>query len=272
MNKHIVPILSASCISFAAVAQGTWTPAEGRYQATANYAEKGSGFYENWIEGKLSLGLTVSTYSLTDGKRPANRQDDFLGNINELKESHPNRLLPTLEYQACDYLCVGLSYMHVEASTLNFNNGEGDGNAVMKGPVFTAEATYPFWEKRLYPHVGVGVAFLAGDFEEDTWWHLGYSSPDSWASLGSPKKELRGNHYRYIDVDDETPVFFTIGLSCRPHPRVKLDISYRRISIDPDCEFGYNYVGPKLNGKDKHSDGDFDLSGEFWLFSASYVF
>lgn len=228
------------------------------------------GFYGDWIKDRLSIGLTYSIFSLSDGTRPPNREDDFLGNINELNESHKSTLAPVVEYEVNDYVSLGLTYMHIEASTMNFNNHEGDGNAVLKGPVLKADVQYPLWEKRIYPHAGVGVAFLSGDFEEDTWWHLGYGSPESWAEYGKPSSKTRGGYYRYIDVDDATEFFFTVGLSFKPHPRVKLDVSYRKISVDPDCEFGYDYGGSR--GKRKQSDGDFDLSGGFWLFSASYVF
>ena len=228
------------------------------------------GFFANWIENRLSVGLAFSKFSLENGTRPPNREEDFLGNINKLKNSHASRVFPVVEYKVCDYLSVGASYMHIEASTLNFNNGEGDGNAVMKGPTLSAELTYPLFDDLLIPHVGGGFAFLSGDFEEDTWWRLGYSSPESWKYLGK-SSHRRGNHYRYIDVDDATKAYFEVGVSCKPHPRLKLDISYRKISLDPDCEFGYEY-GDNGGIKDKHSEGDFDLGGYFWMFSASYIF
>lgn len=229
----------------------------------------GDGFFENWIRDRLSVGLAFSMFRLSDGDRPANRDEDFLGNVNELDDSHANRLAPVIEYQALDYLCIGLTYMQVEARTLNFNNGQGDGTAILKGPVITADLTYPFWERRIWPHVGSGVAFLSGDFEEYTWWHLGYSSPSAWEYYGSPTDKLRAGHYRDIEVDDQTKAFFTVGVSFRPYPRVKLDVSYRQISLDPDCNFAYSYPG---RGRAIRNYGDFDMSGRFWLFSVSYIF
>lgn len=247
-----------------------YRPVAAGYRPAYGYGSEYGDFFDEWIRDRLSIGLTYSIFSLSDGTRPPNREEDFLGNINELNDSHENRLVPILEYEVNDYLGLGLTYMQVEASTMNFNNHEGDGNAVMKGPVLKADLQYPLWERRIFPHAGVGVAFLSGDFKEDTWWHLGYSSPGDWAASGRPSTKARGANYRYIDVDDATEFFFTIGLSCKPHPRVKLDVSYRKISINPDCEFGYDYGGTR--GKRKQSDGDFDLSGDFWLFSVSYVF
>ncbi len=229
---------------------------------------QGGGFYEEWIEGRLSIGLTFSNYRLDDDQRIAKRGSAYIGYVNKLDEDRPNRVLPLVEYKICDYLSIGLSYIQIEASTLNYNNHLSDGSVAMEGPSLAVDLTYPLLGGKLRPHVGAGLAYLAGDFKEDTWWGLGYSSPGSWEYLGSPTKKRRGKYYRYIDVDDEIAPFFTLGLSYNPLDHLKLDASYRWLHVDPDCQFGYNYSGKK----DKHQDGDFDLSGGFFLLSASYVF
>ena len=276
MRKPLIAIASSACLLCAAQLQAAPASNAGYdSQATigsfSDYDSEWDDFYENWIKGKLSIGLTYSIFRLTDGDRPANREDDFLGNINELQDAHENNIFPILEYQACDYLNLGLTYTKIGARTMNFNNHESDGDAELKGPVIIAELTYPLWEKRLHPHIGLGVAFLKGDFNEDTWWNLGYASPESWEAYGKPTKKTRQNHYRDIEVDDQTKVFFTAGLSYRPHPHVKLDVSYRRISLDPDCNFAYDY-GSNHGGRAIRNYGDFDMSGYFWLFTVSYIF
>lgn len=244
-----------------------------RYNPSAysDYSVGGDdSFYEKWIKGRLSLGLTYSIFSLSEGNRPANREQDFLGNVNELTEYHPMRFAPVLEYKVCDYLSLSATFMHISICTMNFNNHLGDGVGTLEGPALGVDLTYPLFDGKVYPHAGIGVAFLAGDFEEDTWWHLGYSNPESRAASRHPNKR-HGKYYRYIDVDDAVEPYYTFGVSYLPHPHVKLDVSYRRICVDPDCEFGYDYT-PTGGVKDKHSDGDFDMSGGFWLFSVSYVF
>lgn len=228
-------------------------------------------FYNQWIKGKLSIGVSYSVFTLSAGERPANREDDFLGNINELHDANNKNYQPSLSYQVCDYFLVGVSYCHIEARTMNFNNSLSDGNAILSGPIFTAELSYPLFERRIIPHAGFGVAILKGDFEEDTWWNLGYSSPKSWEYYSSPTTETRQGYYRYIDVDDESAVFFAIGLAVRPIPNIQFDVSYRKLNLNPYCEFGYDY-SPSKGIKDKHRDGDFDLSGGCWIFSLSYVF
>ena len=235
--------------------------------------EELSDFYDTWIKDRLSIGLTYYSSKMKKGYRPANTKEDFLGNSNELNNEKTKRVVPLIEYKICDYFGIGASYMRVEASTMNFNNGEGDGNAILKGPVFAAEASYPIAisSTTLQPHAGLGWAKLSGDFKEDTWWHLGYASPESWESLGSPTDKTRGNHYRYIEVDDASETFFTVGLSFIPHPHVKLDLSWRHIKMDPDCEFGYDY-SPRGGSKHRRATGDFDLTSDFWLFSISYIF
>lgn len=275
MRNPLIAIVSSTCLLCSAqmLSAQSAKAVYGNSAATGKYQVSNSewdDFYENWIEGKLSIGLTYSIFRLTDGDRPANREDDFLGNINELRDAHENNIFPVLEYQACDYFNIGFTYTKIEARTMNFNNKESDGNAELSGPVIIAEFTYPLWEKRLYPHIGMGIAFLKGDFKEDTWWHLGYSSPEAWDYYGKPSKKTRLNYYRDIEVEDQTKAFFTIGLSYRPHPHVKLDLSYRKISLSPDCNFAYDYRGN--TGRAIRNYGDFDMSGDFWLFSVSYIF
>ncbi len=252
----------------------TGTPAAQKYAEPPFFRRSGYGatddgsFYDGWIKGRLSIGVTYSKFSLSDANRPAVPGQTFIGFVNELNEESANTFYPLIEYMVCDYLSVGASYMKIEASTLNYNNHLGDGTAIMEGPVVSADLTYPLLNGMLSPHIGVGMALLSGDFEEDTWWGLGYSSPSSWQYFGSPTTKKRGNYSRYVDVDDEVAPYFTIGVSYTPFSHLKLDVSYRRISVDPDCQFGYNYSGKK----EQHSTGDFDLSGGFWLLSGSYVF
>lgn len=227
--------------------------------------------YERWIKGRLSIGVTYSSFELENKKRPANREEDFLGNINELSDHHNKRYAPILEYRPIDYINFGVSYMHIEAGTMNFNNGEGDGTAVLKGPTFSAEVALPLIKGIIMPHAGIGYAKLKGDFKEDTWWGLGYSSPTAWEYYGKPTDKSGSDHYRYIDVEDASETYFTFGVSIIPHPHVKLDVSYHKVEFDPSCEFGYDYA-PRGGAKAPRNHGDFDMSGEFWLFSASYIF
>lgn len=230
------------------------------------YDSDSGDFHDTWIKGKLSVGLSLSTLSLSDGKRPANTDDDFLGNINELTTKSGTRIFPTLNYRVFDYLMFGISYAEVEARTKNFNNLQSDGNATLKGPVFTVEAAYPLWEELAIPHIGVGFAAFSGDFKEDAWWHAGYSSPEDYESVGRDNNRYR--RHRYIDVDDESCAFFVIGVSCRPVKHMLLDFSYRKLSLDPDCEFGYESKGRKSVMR----TGDFDMSCDVFLFSVSYLF
>lgn len=230
------------------------------------YDSDSGGFYDNWIKGKLSVGLSLSTLDLSHGKRPANTDEDFLGNINELTKESSTQVFPTLNYRVCDYFTLGVSYVKIEARTKNFNNLESDGNATLKGPVFTAEAAYPLWRELVIPHAGVGVATMSGDFKEDSWWHAGYSSPEDYESVGRDNNRYR--RHRYIDVDDDSCAFFAIGVSCRPAEHLLLDVSYRKLSLMPDCVFGYESKGRKSVMR----TGDFDMSCDVFLFSVSYLF
>lgn len=269
MKKASFAIVSVLCGAILANAGALPSTYGGRTSSSYYYGvtpDGSGGFFDEWIAGKLSIGLSVSSVSLTDNKRPPNREQDFLGNINELKQEDSVQVFPTVNYRPIEYLLLGLSYAKVEARTMNFNNHESDGNASLKGPVFTAEAAYPLWDELAIPHVGLGLAFLAGDFDEDDWWGAGYGAPEDYEIAGHDKN--RYFRHRYIDVDDQTCAFFNIGVSCRPIKNLLLDVSYRKLSLDPDCEFGYAVKGRKY----MESTGDFDMSCNVFLFSVSYVF
>ncbi|MBR3086221.1 MAG: hypothetical protein IKH04_07445 [Kiritimatiellae bacterium] len=239
-----------------------------RYKSTyRGYDDYGfDDFRKEWIDGCLSVGLTLSTMSLDDGHRPANRDDDFLGNINELKKDGGTVVAPTINYRLFNYFLFGLSYTKVEARTMNFNNHLSDGNAELKGLVLTAEVAYPLFDDLFIPHAGVGFAPLSGDFSMDSWWHAGYASPEDYERLG--RDNSRYARHRYIDVDDESCIFLNVGVSCKLVDHLLLDISWRKLSLDPDCKFGYESGGHKT----VESTGDFDMGCTMLLFSASYLF
>lgn len=228
-------------------------------------------FYNKWIKGRLTLGVSVSRLWLTDNEistPDVSKKHNFLGNITRLEEESPTTVAPVLTYLVCDYFRVGLGYDKVCGRTYNWNNGESDGNVEMKGPSILFEGAYPFLDGMLVPHAGLGVTFYSGDFDEDTWWRFAYSDPWSWQYLGSTSKSRTG-YFREIDVDDEVAAFFTIGFEYNPFENLMIDVSFKVTEVDPDCKWGYR----KGNGNfSQQGTGHFDLSHYALTIGASYRF
>lgn len=229
----------------------------------------GSLFYEQWIRDRLTIGLTFSSFSLSDPDRPAdpNREETFIGAVNHLDEVDENSFTLSASYQACNYLVIGVGYGEVTARTLNFNNHLSDGNVSISGPMFTAQFIYPVLDGRLRPHVGLGYAMWKSDFEHDAWWHLNYSSPESYAATGG-KGSVHG-YYREIRVEDESSVYWTLGCGFRPFPHLELDLSMRSMSIEPANAFVYTDGGASVSTQ---RTGEFTLDNTAWMLTISYVF
>ena len=231
-------------------------------------------FYETWIEDRLSLGLGLSYTTLTDPRRPKdnNRQKTFVGFVWKLEDEDEVGVVPELRYRASDHVRLTLSMDRVSGRTRNFNQAKhSDGNVEAIGPMLMAEGLLPLCDDTLFLHAGVGLAYAFADFEEVTWWHLGYASEAAWIARGRPSVRTAQDHYREIKVDDAFGWAVAAGATWRPHPRFELDLSLRHVWLDPDCQFGYTYSARK-GGFKKHLDGDFTLDHLAVALTGSYVF
>ena len=231
-------------------------------------------FYETWIEDRLSLGLGLSYTTLTDPRRPKdnNRQKTFVGFVWKLEDEDEVGVVPELRYRASDHVRLTLSMDRVSGRTRNFNQAKhSDGVVEAMGPMLLAEGLWPLCDDTVFLHAGVGLAYAFADFEEVTWWHLGYASEAAWIARGRPSVRTAQDHYREIKVDDAFGWAVAAGATWRPHPRFELDLSLRHVWLDPDCQFGYTYSARK-GGFKKHLDGDFTLDHLAVALTGSYVF
>lgn len=258
-----------------AVIRPTSTARPAQYQSTSassSYEPTYGSFYDEWIKGRLALGLSLGGYWLTEDKRPPSRatESTFVGNVNKLDASETVVLLPYVSYKFCPYARAVLTMQRLKAETRNYNkkDDQGDGWVSAQGPVLRLEGMYPFLEGRLTPHVGVGAFFAFGDFKEYTWWNLGYGTKADWDYLGKPDK-CREDHYREIHVDDDIGLELSAGLSYQPLEHLLLDCSFVQTSVDLDCQYGYRYKGNKW---EEHRTGDFELDNMAVLLTATYVF
>ena len=143
----------------------------------------------------------------------------------------------------------------------------GSGGAYGDGPVFFADLMFPCLNESLFPHVGAGVVYGFADFEEESWWHLGYLSPAEYEATGRTYK-TKNDRYREIQVDDSFGFVVQAGIAWRPIERLQLDVTLRQTFLSCDAEFGYR----GKNGFHREMDGEFDLDNFALVAMASYVF
>lgn len=228
-------------------------------------------FHETWLRDRLSVGIGPSYSTLTDAKRPRDKagRKTFVGFIYKLDDEDEIGLVPVVSYWAADYVRISLTWDAVRGKTRNYNtsNQHSDGSVVAHGPAFLAEGLLPVQNEEFFLHAGVGLAWEFGDFEEASWWHLGYSSAAAWRAAGSPSRPA-GGHWREIHVDDALGAIFAAGVSWRPLERLELDFSLRHVWLEPDCKYGYR----DARGFDVHSKGEFTLDHLTAALTVSYVF
>ena len=233
--------------------------------------ESGS-FHDRYLAGRLSIGATALSTSLTDAKRPEDKGagKTFVGFIYKLEDDHATRLVPTVSYYMPEYMLrASLSWDSVYGRTRNYNKTRhSDGVVKTQGPSFLLEVAYPFLDDTLIAHAGVGFVAANSDFTEDTWWRLGFSSEEAWKARGAPSHVSRGARLREIRVDDVFAPMIGGGLSWRPVEHLELDLSARYVKMEPDCEFGYSHGG-RFSRSEK---GEFTLDHASVAATVSYVF
>lgn len=215
---------------------------------------------------RIHIGFRSMTFSLDDTSRVggATDEDRFLGTIDELHDIQDTSLANvTLGFYPIRNL--GFEYRRDEVrakTTTATDNNHSDGDFVVDGPIFLAIARLPLDQiitlfnkatgndtvsndtmahniaKRFIPYIGLGIAGLSGSFEADTWWENGYSTPESWESLGSPEGEIRNSHTRAINVtDEEVGTYFVYGISIRVIDNFYADFSFSKVDVDLSADF-----------------------------------
>ena len=239
---------------------------------TVDHEEQSVG----WLSERLTIGLGISRIRLTNNHRPPKRDagETFVGYVNLLDLENDFAWTPVVTYWAARYFRASLSWENVKARTFNYDktnpygeHGQTDGIISISGPLVSLEAVFPLMDDTLFPHAGLGIFFINADFREDDFWHLGYSSQESYEYYGKPKK-TRSGYYREIRVDDTVGWLASAGIAWRPMKKFQVDLDVRQTWADVDCEFGYNYK----SGWDPHRSGNFTLDNVAWTLSAAYVF
>lgn len=187
--------------------------------------------YRSGIQSRLSFGLRVTRFSLKHTSRPPDeeREETFLGYINELHEEDATAVWPSVMYRFNDYLACEFTWGEVAARTLNFNSNTSDGVLRMDGLILQGILQYPL-QGYLYPYFAVGYAPWKATFDHDYWWRMGWHTPEEYIEAGSPEGG-RKNRQRLMVAEDDSGVAYTLGLLVRLHRYIDLDVFVRRMSI-----------------------------------------
>ena len=226
-------------------------------------------FYDVWIRDRLSIGIGFSVSTLTKNHRPQDRDAHrtFVGYVNKLEDERPVRFTADVSYWTARHLMLGLSFDRVGGQTRNYNNHRSDGCLELWGPVLYADVVFPCLNDTLFPHFGAGIVYGVADFEEEKWWHLGYSNPEEYAAAGRSDK-TKNNRYREIRVDDGFGLILQGGIAWRPVEHVQFGLTLRQTFLSCDAEFGYR----GNHGFHREMSGDFDLDNFSAVVTVAYVF
>lgn len=184
----------------------------------------------------FSIGTRATWYELE-----TTRKNTFLGHIDELEaiqDDAPTKLYADWWFHR--HVGAEVSLDRVEARTHNDDpEGISDGNLLAEGFVVALLGRYPN-ETRITPFAGAGIAFMSISFEEEPWWALGYSSPESYEMLGSPTVS-RGKTREMLPKDSSEGLVLAAGADIRLFRHVSANLYWRYMELD--TEMGYRIAG-----------------------------
>jgi outer membrane protein W len=213
--------------------------------------------------GHLEIGTRMMHYVLfKDSKQ------NFIGSIDRL-DADQNYLPLKLyaNWMFAPAYGLELSWDRVAAKTITSSTGYTDGTIVMKGPCLAFVARYPDtnpWQ----PFAGLGLAYLPGDFEAASWWHLGYPTPDEWEAAGSPS--ISNNEVtRSMEIKDEIGLLMMGGVQYCWDAAWSVDVYFRMLFADADTHYWID-----LPGNDVKDRGTKTIPMDSWAlgFGVRYSF
>ncbi len=181
------------------------------------------GFYQRFVEGRLTLGVRSSFFRLEDTRRYApdgsldngNLDGNFLGSLWGLDAQQRPIPLPFLEYRVVSRFGVGTAYDQARARTLDWADATqtttaGDGDLQIRGLSAYVFGRGPRWG-RLTPYGQIGLEWY--------WSHF-YTLP-GWAIPG-----------RHFDAYSTDGWFFALGGSFALGRHLRLDAQLRHSQTD----------------------------------------
>ncbi len=215
-----------------------------------NESATSDGFAARWLRNHLEIGLRFTRVELDDPVR----EEGFVGTIDTLTEQQsaiPYNVVLGLRYNA--YLGIDMAWdrLRAEART-DSDNHHADGAFTDNGPTFMLVGSYPL-PYGLTPYVECGLHLATADFDAEQWWALGYASPASHASLGSPGTS-RGGLRRHMATESDSATGFAwgAGLLIALSEHCRLDLAVRHLDIDAETHFYITQGGQLLHERGLH--------------------
>lgn len=198
------------------------------------------------VAGKLEVGSRIVTYSLLDP------DGDFMGSIDHLDEEQdltPNRFF--VDWLFSPYWGVELTWDEIQMSTITMADGHDDGTIMADGPIFTVFGRYPN-NSMVTPFAGMGLAFLSGSFDPETWWRLHYPNREYWHNMGSPRTPL-GGVTKEVSVDDTVAFVLTGGCDAALTEHFSASIYARLMWGELDADYKILHDGNVTEDRGTHS-------------------
>jgi hypothetical protein len=194
--------------------------------------EEGDGWWLNRFE----IGTRVTSFELTDAKRPMDNR--FLGSINVLKEDED--LSPTKLYAnawVLKWLGVGISYEKMGIKTWTEKpdvEPYTDGTFDVDGPILSLLACWPN-STRFTPFAEVGQWLMSGSFSADPEWANAHGID---------------GYQDFEVVKEEGGMVWGVGCAVQITRHVEMDVLYRQIEgaliVDHVLLGGVQHAGKKF--------------------------
>ena len=181
--------------------------------------------YDSFIIDHLSIGLRFSHFTFTD---PSKKTYDDEGNLTggytygistyDLEERQSYDPTLYLIYAFTPYVALQIGWEEIEgrAWTLDTADPHYDGDMILSGPSVVLQVRYDN-KTILTPYLGIGIAMLEGDFEEE----------DSWSAGG----------FRNMTAADTTGYIFAVGTSVSAYKHVEIDLSFSYMRAESDARY-----------------------------------
>ena len=194
------------------------------------------GFYEQWFEWRLSLGVTFTRAYVRHHHVPYDPMEEhnFLGNINDMRDHGDVALGLVARYEITP--CFAIEAANDLRADLDARNRDGvscDGTLELRGWRAQALVFWPEPQWIVRPYVGLGVEYVNASFKHAPWWHYGWSSPEEYERYGNGSHRPHNGVTRTMDVKNPglAPAL-SLGATVGLHRRAQLDAFVRWTDFD----------------------------------------
>ena len=234
--RSALPLLLVFCLSRAAgAAPHTSAPAV-TDDDIGEWVFDPEGFYEQWIEWRLSLGITLAKARVRHRHVPYDpeQEHNFLGNINDMREHGDVALGLVARYEILPWIAVeAANDMRADLDARNNDGLSCDGTLVLRGWRVQALIFWPEPQWIVRPYVGLGFEHVDASFRHAPWWHYGWSSPEAYEEQGHGSKSPHNGVTRTMIV--KNPGFapaVSLGATVGLHRYAQLDAFVRWTDFD----------------------------------------